>query len=146
MNREEFMDVSDSRARCPCDAARVTMRYDYARFGFMLTVDEEGNLLRLRLAAPQSATASRTSPVDGPPQPKEPAFKSNANSNREPTIDLTDRLRQLEMRGHQELKADAGIICSRRWSRDPGLQRTCEPYEYEHLRQIEQQQTEVVNR
>ncbi|MDQ6733520.1 MAG: hypothetical protein M3Z35_05295, partial [Nitrospirota bacterium] len=95
---------------------------------------------------PQSATASRTTPVDWLPRPKEPAFKSNGNSNREPTIDLTDRLRELETRSHKELKEDAGIICSRRWPRDLGLQRTCEPYEYEHLRQIERQQTGVVNR
>jgi hypothetical protein len=113
------------------------VQYDYAQFGLMLTVDEAGSLLRWHLAAPQSATASRTSPVDWIPPLKEPPLKSNPNL--EPTLDLTDRLRGLEARSHHELKEDAGIICSRRWPRDPNLQRTCEPYEYEHLKLIEKQ-------
>jgi hypothetical protein len=144
MNREEIHERFGQPRSVILRRSTRDVQYDYARFGLMLTVDEEGNLLRWHLAAPQSATASRTSPVDGLPQPKEPTLKSNPNL--EPTLDLTDRLRGLEARSHHELKEDAGIICSRRWPRDPILQRTCEPYEYEHLRHIEQQQTGAVNR
>ena len=119
------------------------VQYDYARFGLTLTVDEEGRLLRWHLAAPESATASRTTPVDWPPQQKVPTFKPDPNG--EPAIDLTDRLRELETRGHQQLKKDARIICSRRWPRSAALQHTCEPYEYEHLRQIELQRPGVID-
>lgn len=146
MNREEIHERFGQPRSVIMRRSSRDVQYDYAQFGLMLTVDEAGALLRWRLAAPQSATASRTTPVDWLPQPKEPAFKSNANSNREPAIDLTDRLRELEMRSHKELKEDATIICSRRWPRDPALQRTCEPYEYEHLRHIEGQDAGAVNR
>jgi hypothetical protein len=144
MNREEIHERFGQPRSVIMRRSTRDVQYDYARFGLMLTVDEEGNLLRWHLAAPQSATASRTAPVDWPPQPKEPTLKNNPNL--EPTLDLTDRLRGLEARSHHEFKEDAGIICSRRWPRDPALQRTCEPYEYEHLRHIEQQQTGAVTR
>jgi hypothetical protein len=144
MNREEIHERFGQPRSVIMRRSTRDVQYDYARFGLMLTVDEEGNLLRWHLAAPQSATASRTAPVDWPPQPKEPTLKNNPNL--EPTLDLTDRLRGLEARSHHEFKEDAGIICSRRWPRDPALQRTCEPYEYEHLRHIEQQQTGAVIR
>jgi hypothetical protein len=146
MNREEIHERFGLPRSVIMRRSSRVVQYDYPQFGLMLTVDEAGALLRWRLAAPQSATASRISQGDWLPQPKDPAFKSSGNSNREPTIDLTDRLRQLEMRSHKELKEDAAIICSRRWPRDPTLQRTCEPYEYEHLRHIEGQQAVIMNR
>jgi hypothetical protein len=144
MNREEIHERFGLPRSVIMRRSSRDVQYDYPQFGLMLTVDEAGALLRWRLAAPQSATASRTSPVDWPLQPKELTLKSAPNL--EPTLDLTDRLRGLEARSHHELKEDAAIICSRRWPRDLTLQRTCEPYEYEHLRHIEQQQTGVVNR
>jgi len=93
MNREEIHERFGQPRSVIMRRSSRDVQYDYARFGLMLTVDEEGNLLRWHLAAPQSATASRTSPVDWLPQPKEPALKSNPNL--EPTLDLTDRLRGL---------------------------------------------------
>ena len=144
MNREEIHERFGLPRSVIMRRSSRDVQYDYAQFGLMLTVDEAGALLHWRLAPPQSATASRTSPVDWLPQPKEPILKSAPNQ--EPTLDLTDRLRGLEARSHHELKEDAGIICSRRWPRDPGLQRTCEPYEYEHLRHIEGPQAGIVNR
>ena len=137
MNREEIHERFGQPRSVTMRRSTRDVQYDYAQFGLMLTVDEEGTLLRWHLAAPQSATASRTSPAEWLPQPKEPTVKSAPNL--EPTLDLTDRLRGLEARSHHELKEDAGIICSRRWPRDPSLQRTCEPYEYEHLKLIEKQ-------
>jgi hypothetical protein len=146
MSREEIHERFGQPRSVTMRRSSQEVQYDYAQFGLTLTVDEEGNLLRWRLAAPQSATASRPSPIDWPALPKEPAFKGNGNPNREPTIDLTDRLRKLETRSHQELKEDAKVICSRRWPRDPAVQHTCEPYEYEHLRHIERQQAGIVDR
>lgn len=137
MSREEIHERFGQPRSVMMRRSTREVQYDYARFGLMLTVDEEGRLLRWRLAAPESATASRTSPTDWSPRPQEPASKGARN--REPTIELTDRLRELETRGHQELKEDARIICSRRWPRDAALQHTCEPYEYEHLKLIEKQ-------
>ena len=137
MTREEIHERFGQPRSVMMRRSSREVQYDYARFGLTLTVDEVGRLVRWQLAAPQSATASRTSPVDWPPQRKAPAFKTDPNG--EPTIDLTDRLRELETRGHQELKKDARIICSRRWPRNAPLQRTCEPYEYEHLKLIEAQ-------
>jgi hypothetical protein len=137
MNREEIRERFGQPRSVMLRRSSREVQYDYARFGLTLTVDEEGRLLRWQLAAPQSATASRTSPVDWPPQQKAPALKADPNG--EPTIDLTDRLRELETRDHQELKKDARIICSRRWPRNAALQHTCEPYEYEHLKLIETQ-------
>ncbi len=137
MTREEIHERFGQPRSVMMRRSSREVQYDYARFGLTLTVDEDGRLLRWKLADPQSATASRTSPVDWPPHQKAPAFKIDPNA--EPTIDLTDRLRQLETRGHQELKKDARIICSRRWPRNAALQHTCEPYEYEHLKLIETQ-------
>jgi hypothetical protein len=135
MTREEIHERFGQPRSVMMRRSSREVQYDYARFGLTLTVDQDGRLLRWKLADPQSATASRTSPVDWPPQQKAPAIKTDPNV--EPTIDLTDRLRQLETRGHQELKKDARIICSRRWPRNAALQHTCEPYEYEHLKLIE---------
>lgn len=137
MNREEIHERFGLPRSVTMRRSTRDVQYDYAQFGLMLTVDETGNVLRWRLAAPQSAAASRTAPVEWPRAPKAAPLRSN--DNLQPPLDLTDRLRGLEARSHHELKEDAGIICSRRWPRDPNLQRTCEPYEYEHLKLIEQQ-------
>lgn len=140
MSREEIHERFGQPRSVIMRRSTRDVQYDYARFGLMLTVDEDGRLRRWQLAAPQSSAASRSAPVEWPAQPAEPA--PNAAASREPTIDLTDRLRKLETRDHQELKEDARVICSRRWPRDPSLQRTCEPYEYEHLNLIERQQVD----
>ena len=137
MTREEIHERFGQPRSVMMRRSSREVQYDYTRFGLTLTVDEAGRLLRWQLAAPQSATASRTSPIDWPPRQKDPTFKTDPNG--EPTIDLTDRLRELETRGHQELQQDARIICARRWPRNAALQHTCEPYEYEHLKLIETQ-------
>ena len=137
MKREEIQERFGLPRAVIMRRSSREVQYDYTRFGLTLTVDEDGKLVRWRLDAPQSATASRSVPVDWPPQPKEAAPKTTPN--REPPLDLTDRLRELEERTHQELKDDAKVICARRWPRSPNLQTTCEPYEYEHLKVIESQ-------
>lgn len=137
MTREEIHERFGQPRSVILRRSNRDVQYDYARFGLTLTVDEGGRLIRWHLAAPESATASRPSTLNWPPPPKEPAPRGEFN--REPTIDLTDRLRRLETRSHQELQEDARVICSRRWPRDADLQQTCEPYEYEHLRVIEKQ-------
>lgn len=137
MSREEIQQRFGLPRAVMMRRSSREVQYEYARFGLTLTVDEDGKLLRWRLDAPQSSTASRTVPIDWPP-PRKDALPKNG-PNREPTLDLTDRLRELEERTHQELKEDAKVICARRWPRSPTLQTTCEPYEYEHLKVIESQ-------
>ena len=109
------------------------IHYDYPQFGLTLALDQYGGLLHWHLAAPQSAAASRPSPYDWP---EEGSSRQTAGS---PPLDLTDRLRQLEERDAQELTEDARAICARRWRRNAEMQRTCEPYEYEHLKRLEAQ-------
>jgi hypothetical protein len=140
MSREEIHERFGQPRSVTLRRSSREVEYDYARFGLTLTVDEDGALVRWHLAAPQSAAASRTSPLNWPPPAKEPSV--GGDPSREPTIDLTDRLRRLETRSHQELEEDARVICSRRWPRDAALQHTCEPYEYEHLKLIEKQDTQ----
>lgn len=137
MNREEIHERFGLPRAVMMRRGSREVQYEYARFGLTLTVDEDGKLLRWRLDAPQSATASRLMPLDWPSQGKD--LPSKNGPNHEPPLDLTDRLRELEERTHQELKDDAKAICARRWPRNSTLQSICEPYEYEHLRIIESQ-------
>lgn len=141
MTREEIHERFGQPRSVMMRRSSREVQYDYTRFGLTLTVDEEGRLLRWHLAAPESTTASRTHPVDLPVDwPSQPnATRTKDAPNQDPAIDLTDRLRAMETRSHRQLKEDATIICSRRWPRDSALQRTCEPYEYEHLKLIEKQ-------
>jgi hypothetical protein len=113
------------------------IHYDYPQFGLTLALDQQGGLLHWHLAAPQSAAASRPSPYDWHDWPEEGSSRQTAGA---PPLDLTDRLRELEERNAQELTEDARAICARRWRRNTEMQRTCEPYEYEHLKRLESQQ------
>lgn len=110
------------------------IHYDYPQFGLTLALDQAAGLLHWHLAAPQSAAASRPSPYDWP---EEGSSKHGVGA---PPLDLTDRLRELEERDAKELTEDARAICARRWRRNTEMQRTCEPYEYEHLKRLEAQQ------
>jgi hypothetical protein len=110
------------------------IHYDYPQFGLTLALDQAAGLLHWHLAAPQSAAASRPSPYDWP---EEGSSRRTAGA---PPLDLTDRLRELEEQDAKELTEDARAICARRWRRNTEMQRTCEPYEYEHLKRLEAQQ------
>jgi hypothetical protein len=70
MNREEIHERFGLPRSVIMRRSSRDVQYDYPQFGLMLTVDEAGALLRWRLAAPQSATASRISQGDWLPQPK----------------------------------------------------------------------------
>jgi len=134
MSREEVWKRFGQPRSVMMRRSTSEIHYDYPQFGLTLALDPGGSLLHWHLAAPQSAAASRPSPYDWP---EEGSSKQIASA---PPLDLTDRLRELEERNAQELGEDARAICARRWRRNTEMQRTCEPYEYEHLKRLETQQ------
>jgi hypothetical protein len=137
MSRQEIWDRFGQPRSVTMRRDSREIHYDYPQFGLVLAVNDQGFLLHWHLAAPESATASRPPQFDWPKHGGTAPVRTGADE--EPAIDLTDRLRALQDRTKQELQEDARAICSRRWPRDVGVQRTCEPYEYEYLRQLELQ-------
>jgi hypothetical protein len=131
MSRQEIWDRFGQPRSVTVRRRNREIHYDYPQFGLILALNAHGYLLHWHLAAPESATASRAPQFDWPSVQPE--------SDAEPPIDLSDRLRTLEERTRQELEEDARAICARRWPRDAHLQKTCEPYEYEYLKQLEAQ-------
>lgn len=134
MTREEVWERFGQPRGVVMKRGSDEVHYEYPRFGLTLALDLQGFLLHWHLDGPQSATASRASPFDWP----RPAVHGDTHVDL-PAIDLTDRLRLLEERSSQQLQDDAREICARRWPRDPALQKTCQPYEYEHLRHLDGQ-------
>jgi len=133
MSREEVWNRFGQPRSVMMRRSTSEIHYDYPQFGLTLALDQQGGLLHWHLAAPQSAAASRSSPYEWPPE------GSSRQKSGAPPLDLTDRLRELEEQTAQELNEDARVICARRWRHNAEMQRTCEPYEYEHLKGLESQ-------
>lgn len=131
MHKDEIFELFGQPRSITMFQKGTVIKWEYPRFGFILSFDGNGYLTGWKHAGPVSGTQANSSSSSAPEEFSAGAGQQKKNRQPdEPAIDLTKQLEKLQIRnkGLAEEK-EARRHCERRYSHDSSLQESCTRYE-----------------
>ena len=141
MTRDQVFNTFGQPKSIAIKRGSIDVLWEYPATGLRFVFNADGILKRWRLAGAHTL-AKKGESIGASPESQEiiPA----ATSNKEPVVDLTDRLRALQSKTPSDgTQSEAEQICTARWPRNADMQRSCIQQEDRSIRrqqQIQEQQ------